>query len=159
MRRKWTQRNSAKSQSAYLGIAAECSSRMSLCDHCFAPGQCCRQITFYGGEGETSDPSNERTWWLDEPIEPQLRDGMHQEEDANRPIPFEIDTVTKVWTVDNIASEDTDRPYGHIIFKCRNLLPNGRCGDYDNRPWLCRQFEPASDRLCVHYRGAEGGEG
>lgn len=119
---------------------------MSLCDRCFAPGQCCKRIQFYSG--------TEMTLWLDEPLEPQLRAMLHAD-DRDRPMPFRsIDG-----TVRELRDEETGRPYGTMTFSCVNLTPDGRCGDYENRPWLCRTFEPGSDRLCVHYRGAEAGEG
>lgn len=121
----------------------------SLCDQCFAPGACCRRLNFYGGS-PAIDGGNEKTYWLDEPIEPQLRAGMGN--DVYRPIPFEVFEIKE-----RFIDEETKRPYGKITFSCRNLLPNGRCGDYENRPWLCRVFEPAGDHLCVHYKGAEAG--
>lgn len=30
---------------------------------------------------------------------------------------------------------------------CVNLMEDGRCGDYENRPQVCRGFKP--DELCV----------
>lgn len=42
--------------------------------------------------------------------------------------------------------------------RCSRLLPSGRCGDYENRPQMCRDLEPGLDPLCVHWRGAEGSE-
>lgn len=116
----------------------------SLCDQCFAPGACCRRIGFYA-DGE------EAAFWLDEPIEPQIRSRMHAE-DINRPMPFRIHEIIGRWHADE------GREYGRIEFSCANLLSDGRCGDYEGRPWLCRVFEPAGDVLCVHWRGAEGGE-
>lgn len=41
-------------------------------------------------------------------------------------------------------------------FACSWLLPNGRCGGYDERPQMCRIFPEGGDRLCVHFNGAEG---
>lgn len=38
---------------------------------------------------------------------------------------------------------------------CTNLLPSGRCGDYENRPEVCRIFVAGSDPLCVHYWAAD----
>lgn len=33
---------------------------------------------------------------------------------------------------------------------CPNLHPvTGRCTDYDNRPDLCRDYEPGQDPLCI----------
>lgn len=115
----------------------------SLCDSCFAPGYCCRRLNFFGGKGE-------QTYWLDEPIEPQLRSGMSK--DTDRPVPFRIAKVREQYT-----DKESGRPYGHVDFSCVNLTPEGRCGDYENRPWLCRHFEPASGNICVHYKGAEAG--
>ena len=34
---------------------------------------------------------------------------------------------------------------------CPVLTPAGRCGDYENRPDLCRSYEPKSDPLCAEY--------
>lgn len=42
--------------------------------------------------------------------------------------------------------------------RCTRLQADGRCGDYENRPDLCRTLEPGMDPLCVHWRGAEGSE-
>lgn len=38
---------------------------------------------------------------------------------------------------------------GCWYFWCPELTREGRCGDYPNRPDLCRSYEPMSDRLCV----------
>lgn len=32
---------------------------------------------------------------------------------------------------------------------CPNLTREGRCGDYENRPRLCRSFQAGSDPLCI----------
>lgn len=45
---------------------------------------------------------------------------------------------------------------GVAMFNCPELLPNGRCGIYENRPELCRKFEEGSEPLCVHYNGEAG---
>ncbi len=29
---------------------------------------------------------------------------------------------------------------------CQKLLPSGKCGDYENRPYVCRDFQ--ADYLC-----------
>ena len=34
---------------------------------------------------------------------------------------------------------------------CVNLTSEGRCGDYDHRPALCRDFEPGQNSLCVKW--------
>lgn len=36
-------------------------------------------------------------------------------------------------------------------FSCKNLV-NGRCSDYENRPYLCRVYDAKSDHLCAEYQ-------
>jgi Fe-S-cluster containining protein len=44
-----------------------------------------------------------------------------------------------------------------VRFECDRLTPAGRCGDYENRPFTCRSFVPASDPLCAeHVRKLNG---
>lgn len=109
---------------------------MSLCDKCYAPGQCCKRLRLYR-EGNAS-----LTFWLDEPTEKQL-DALG--------LPFKPTEQIGEW-----LDEESGRRYGEFLFTCPRLLPNGRCGDYENRPDLCRRFEPGADPLCVHFQGAEG---
>lgn len=59
--------------------------------------------------------------------------------------------------LERFTFEETGRQFATYLWSCPVLLPNGRCGDYENRPNVCRSFEPASDLLCVHYGGAEAG--
>lgn len=40
---------------------------------------------------------------------------------------------------------------GRWTWECTQLQPNGRCGIYENRPQLCRDFAPGEGPLCVHY--------
>lgn len=37
-------------------------------------------------------------------------------------------------------------------FRCTALLANGRCGNYEDRPDLCKRYEAGSDELCVFGR-------
>jgi Fe-S-cluster containining protein len=32
---------------------------------------------------------------------------------------------------------------------CPKLTRDGRCGDYENRPKLCRDYQAGDDRLCA----------
>lgn len=44
------------------------------------------------------------------------------------------------------------RSDGAWVWWCPNLSPTtGRCLDYENRPFACRDYEPGTDRLCVLY--------
>ena len=47
---------------------------------------------------------------------------------------------------------------GRWLWECTKLGPDGRCTIYRSRPQLCKDFAPASDRLCAHWNGAEAGD-
>ena len=117
---------------------------MSLCDRCFAPGQCCRDLTLHRFSGHVV------TTWADADPADQLADmiGPHWF------VPIE---TAAEWTVPE-GDEDAGRTYRSHRWGCRALGPDGRCTVYSERPELCRTFEAGSDPLCVHWRGAEGGE-
>ena len=117
---------------------------MSLCDKCYDPGRCCKHLGFYTESG------GEITFWSDEPLDTQLRDRL-EEEDVIQPFVLKDKKAT--------YKDENGREYFVGIYSCTQLLPNGRCGAYENRPILCRTFIEGDDPLCVHFRGAEGGEG
>lgn len=122
---------------------------MSLCDKCYAPGQCCKNIRVYGG------PNGEMVFWLDEPIGPQLQKyrGLPVYDEPNGLIPFEIGKVLERW-----VDEKSGRPYGTISFQCPQLGDDGRCTIYESRPWLCWHFEPRGGEICVHQHATEGAD-
>lgn len=117
----------------------------SLCESCFAPGQCCKRLHLYR-KGE------EITYWADEGLAGVLRE---MEDDG---LPFTPRNPKQFFTVDKLGDENHGRRYMTVEYNCPWLLPNGRCGSYENRPDVCRVFEPGSEPLCVHWRGAEGSE-
>lgn len=45
---------------------------------------------------------------------------------------------------------------GIWLFECTKLSPEGRCTIYKDRPRACRGLIPASESLCVHYKGESG---
>lgn len=104
---------------------------MSLCDTCKAPGHCCRSLTLYGNDLDSPDMSDDEAiaileWFA------------------------EYEKETFGWEVPFI-------PYGRdsvgaIKFMCPKLGDDGRCTIYETRPSTCRDFEPASGPLCVHYK-------
>ncbi|WP_435018499.1 YkgJ family cysteine cluster protein [Tundrisphaera sp. TA3] len=119
---------------------------MSLCDNCYSPGSCCKSLRLISENPETGE-LYPRTFWDDSSIDEQTKDWAN--------FPFTPNEKLNTYT-----EEGSGRTYSEWNYNCRNLLPSGRCGDYENRPELCRIYEPASDGLCVHYQGAEGtGEG
>lgn len=118
---------------------------MSLCDRCFAPGQCCRNITL------TTAGQPIAVW---DNVDPQQ--GL-ADQTGIMGLPFEPLERLGQWTATEGA--DAGSTYSTWRWSCPKLLPSGRCGIYEERPDVCRNFEPAtSDRLCVHYMGAESGD-
>jgi Fe-S-cluster containining protein len=67
-------------------------------------------------------------------------------------LPFEPMQELGRWTDDK-----TGREYAELLFRCTKLTDGGRCSIYQDRPALCRRYEPLSDRLCVHFGGSEAG--
>ncbi len=113
----------------------------SLCDRCWAPGACCRNMMLYhvdgvdlfqrpGEDAATLLPSRLAEARL--PFDPLAPGMLHRSPDGEPVL---------IW-----------------MFACRELGPDGRCGIYASRPAICRTYEPASDGLCVHHGGSEAGD-
>lgn len=115
---------------------------MSLCNRCFQPGVCCRRMSLTDGDGK------DFAFWSDEgdmPVKQWLTD---------KGLPFH-----PIEPSGQYVAAGTGREYQTWAYGCTKLdEQTGRCMIYDQRPSLCRTFEPASDGLCVHFGGAEGGE-
>ncbi len=110
----------------------------SLCDICPKPGNCCKKLTLSTGPGEYI------TFWKD--------DGFAAAEARMEEwkLPFVPIEINHTFTDDQTGSEYVD-----YYYSCPKLLPNGRCGIYDDRPALCRSYQPGADGLCVfHANGA-----
>jgi len=112
---------------------------VSLCDKCYAPGTCCRELTLTVN------------FWAEEEVTNQLLRERISNHPGNKNVPFE-----PVRQSVRVEHDKNGRAYGPWVWRCPKLLKNGRCGDYDNRPDVCRIFEPGENRLCVHFQGAEG---
>jgi hypothetical protein len=102
----------------------------NACDSCPEPGHCCRDFPL----------------WLSRERFPTALDVMvlmasngYDNPDQTRVfigmpfVPIRFDETVDSWR-----------------FNCVNLQPDGRCGDYANRPFgPCVLFRPGSDPLCV----------
>ena len=109
---------------------------MSICDRCYAPGQCCR-VMHLSSNGEPM------TVWTDKDVATQAHD---------RGLPFE-----PIAPMQTYIDPESGRPYAVFEWRCTKLAADGRCTIYADRPDVCRQFEALSDPLCVHFGGAEAG--
>lgn len=100
---------------------------MSLCDRCVAPGACCRNLALTGGNLLMADLIA-----ADAPEESAQKWLDHHGFPMFRPA----------------------RVFGHAWrFDCTALGADGRCTIYEDRPDLCRRYEPEQDGLCVHFNG------
>lgn len=108
----------------------------NLCASCTDPGHCCRDFPLSGIYVEDHPTKLDAMIWAASTTyeigEDHTRTGLG--------FPF----------VPLYVSGDVPE-FQSWRWACVNLLPNGRCGDYDNRPYgPCVIFEPGSDDpLCV----------
>jgi hypothetical protein len=108
---------------------------MSVCDTCPKPGNCCQDFPLH-----SLDPERKLTK-LEIMIE--LASLIYANPDRTRPF---IGLPFIPARYDPTAGHGT----GSWRFNCVNLLPDGRCGDYDNRPYgPCVLYQPREDALCV----------
>lgn len=129
---------------------------MSACDTCRDPGACCRNIRLWGGErGPIRQRLSNGEFLVPEGSDPvRFLGGLAGKYSGQEPLPF-LPKVKRD-TFEPRPLPDWDGPLiGETLstysWSCPRLLPNGRCGDYENRPWLCRVYEPKADTTCVEY--------
>ena len=106
----------------------------SACDHCYRPGSCCSGFIL-SLEGLSDNPTSF----------PEVVMSVVENEVERRvgyPIPFSISE-----RIPNVG----------WVFHC-NKLVDGRCSIYEDRPQLCHDFAPCSDRLCIHFDAMESGD-
>jgi Fe-S-cluster containining protein len=111
---------------------------MSLCDRCFSPGACCKDIPLITPGLAKLDTVEEANDFISTIREAEWGDPTTAPE---MPFKAKFKDENGVWR-----------------WSCPALQRDGRCGIYESRPHVCRKFEPASDAICVHYQGAESGD-
>lgn len=112
---------------------------MSLCDTCAKPGACCNDLVLTGSRWAG-------TVWADGWREQAL-------EKVDSVIPGHPFIPLRLRLAEGADRDPAagDAPYGTVHWACKLIQPDGRCGDYESRPRLCRDYEAGSDRLCVMY--------
>lgn len=111
---------------------------MSVCDSCRRPGHCCTWIYIQGREYDG------KVWEGDDWKEISMR-GLNEAMGQDHPFePLEYRQIPA-------EMRECFTPYGYVYWSCKNLTPEGRCGDYENRPQLCRNYEPKQDALCIEH--------
>lgn len=113
---------------------------MSECDTCPKPGNCCTGFYLSGWELRSPDLTNSPNWY--EKAQEVLKGYKY-------PFFKPIELTSTVRRTDN---EVIDKG---VRVGCTLLTTEGRCGDYENRPSLCRVYEPKSDPLCALHPRAE----
>ena len=103
---------------------------MSLCDSCREPGHCCKRLFL---SRESSGPVTEWT-----PLHALARMAAEW-------LPFILQGERLAYQTPEGAH------YSHFAMTCPLLTSDGRCGDYEHRPQLCRDFEPGSTPLCIEH--------
>ena len=105
--------------------------KASACDTCRRPGECCKLFTL-----NIHAPVSR---WHEEMREKLDRHGL------------EFITPISPSPVARALHPDKPELLMNGFFSCTRLGDDGRCSDYENRPELCRIFEPGSDPLCIEY--------
>jgi Fe-S-cluster containining protein len=103
---------------------------MSLCDRCAVPGNCCRHVSLNSGQPRHAETPLEVLAWAAAHIQ-RCGDGIYDLSLPFQPLFKKRDGGWVMW--------------------CPNLTPEGRCGDYEGRPFACRDYDPLTDRLCWHF--------
>ncbi|SRR6266403_1852214 len=99
---------------------------MSLCDTCRSPGSCCRGFVIENTGFERERWKQDARQWI-----------------RRKKLPFYPAHMT--------ASNLPEWDYVYVAFNCHWLGEDGRCRNYDQRPAVCRNYEPASDGLCAEH--------
>ncbi len=107
---------------------------MSGCDTCRQPGACCMGFALTNNDGHI-------TAW-----DSESRDQVNARA-AGHGLPFRA--IAKIDTTVDPAS---GQPYSSWYWGCPVLGADGRCTDYENRPQLCRTYQPGQDELCVEFK-------
>jgi Fe-S-cluster containining protein len=102
---------------------------VSPCETCSSPGSCCRGFVL------SLNDIPKANW---ESIARSRLDGYG---------------LTYFRIEEALRSEVTLDGCVGIRCSCDKLDKDGRCGDYENRPNVCRVYEPLSDNLCAEFVG------
>lgn len=109
---------------------------LPMCEVCSDPGKCCRRLHLDG-------PRDLYFWkYLGTPLYALVKMAeMWLPFLPIEPLEYEVE-----------PSEGGAKQQARSFFySCVELRPNGRCGIYEDRPQLCRDFEPGSNPLCVYH--------
>lgn len=97
---------------------------MSVCNSCSHPGSCCKGFVL---------------------------SLLIPKEDWERELKMKLEVNKLQFLIPRRAPYyDTEGALG-FQFDCSLLDTNGKCSDYENRPKMCRDYQPMQDALCCEY--------
>jgi Fe-S-cluster containining protein len=100
----------------------------SMCDRCISPGACCKRLVLSGPFAAPMSLERAEHLLIDPDWFPQTK---------------------------GVFRPGNQLPNGRWEFWCTALKSDGRCGIYEDRPQLCRDYRPGADGLCVHFWNPE----
>lgn len=100
---------------------------MSLCDSCRSPGACCQGL-----------------------ILSHLFEKIRWKQDARKFVKKERYPFYPVRAL-QVDLDNPEMTFIHVQFDCRNLGADGRCSKYEDRPFVCSDYEPGIDGLCAEH--------
>lgn len=111
---------------------------MSACDSCRDPGHCCRAFNL----NRHFKPEQTR-----EEVQELIADGVDGFGNPCESVPFE--PLIRGWFY---GEEGATEPYSVMwTFSCPMLGDDGRCTIYEDRPQICRNYEPKRDMICIEF--------
>ncbi len=102
-----------------------------LCDRCADPGACCRN--FWLSCEPPGTTKLEALAWIA----------------SSRPGPSELGLP--FLPVERDSSTEDCPVLWHWSWSCPIVMEDGRCGDYDHRPFLCREYAAGSSKICAMF--------
>lgn len=121
-------------QGRVIPIIAHAAWEAAICARCIEPGHCCKR--FHLSTGKAADPN----FW--EPF--TCWDHLEARHSVEHFKPVER---IGQWTAED--GLEGGRTYSAWAWSCTALGADGRCTIYNDRPDLCRRYEPLTDHLCV----------
>lgn len=115
----------------------------SVCQTCINPGQCCRafvpNVLFPAAMSRAE-------------VMRHVQEGSNPYDGRYEPMPM----LRPLRPAAHHAKSGAHKPESvKWHFECTNLDPEtGKCMDYENRPKMCRVYEPETDVMCAHYKGS-----
>jgi len=115
---------------------------VASCDTCKTPGNCCSGFTL-------NFDVDEADWKLQAEVKLKSH-GI----DYWRPVRISRTSV-------HLQTHSSGKPFQEykllpgrvrVMFSCDRLTKEGKCGDYENRPITCKDYEPGYDPLCAMYQ-------